>query len=45
MWALSIPMDRRNDGQGYIESASDPDQEYIHPIGSETLPSTFCIYI
>jgi len=29
----------RTDGQGKIDSASDPDQEYIYFVGSETLPS------
>jgi len=27
------------DGHGQIDSASDPDQEYIYFMGSETLPS------
>jgi len=31
--------DRRTDGHGLIDSASDPDQEYIYFMGSETLPS------
>jgi len=26
---LSVHTDRRTDGHGYIDSASDPDQEYI----------------
>jgi len=29
----------RTDGHGYIDSASDPDEEYIYFVGSETLPS------
>jgi len=29
----------RTDGHGYIDSASDPNQEYIYFMGSETLPS------
>jgi len=29
----------RTDGRGKIDSLSDPDQEYIYFIGSETLPS------
>jgi len=28
----------RTDGHGYIDLASDPDQEYIYFVGSETLP-------
>jgi len=31
--------DRRTEGHGKIDSASDPDQEYIYFMGSETLPS------
>jgi len=30
----------RTDGHGWIDSASDPDQEYIYVMGSETLPFT-----
>jgi len=30
---------KRTDGHGWIDSASDPDQEYIYFMGSETLPS------
>jgi len=29
----------RTDGHGKIDSASDPDQEYMYFMGSETLPS------
>jgi len=29
----------RTDGYGKIDSASNPDQEYIYFMGSETLPS------
>jgi len=36
---LSVHTDRRTDGHGYIDSASDPDQEYIYFMRSETLPS------
>jgi len=31
--------DRRTNGHGFIDAASDPDQEYIYFIRSETLPS------
>jgi len=35
----SIPFYSTSNGHGWIDSASDPDQEYIHFMGSETHPS------
>jgi len=36
---LRVHLDGRTDGHGYIDSASDPEQDYIYFMGSETLPS------
>jgi len=37
-------VNRRTDGHGQIDSASDPGQEYIYLMGSETLPSACYIF-